>query len=133
MVKRADKRKNKSSQRRKAERFYTKLHVAYKKGKGNAKWSFVPHDNIGGLGLCIVCNEPLKVGEDIALSIGMANGTEPSMVAARVAWCRKNKPFGYKAGVEFIEADDNDRLYQFICENMLRISGERCTKEKGDI
>lgn len=123
MVAKKTRRKRRAQQRRNAERIYAKLYIAYRRSRAKRSkerlWSCIPYNDISGLGISVILNERLRTGEKVELSIKIPGDTaRPCKVLSKVVWCTKMRPHGFKAGLQFIDADKHARLIEFVCEHM---------------
>ena len=122
---RNQKKRRRNTRRRNAERLYQKLHVSYKKSGKKESWRSVAFRDISGIGMGILLNEPLKIDDRVNVLITLKGISKPCQIPARVMWCTRVYPHGYKAGLQFIEGVTHDYLINFLTEKIIDLSLDR--------
>jgi len=109
-------------EKRRASRISVSLSGKYKiVGKKNSRWTHVFCEDIGGLGLRLIVDEPLKVNERLKISISRKDNKEPLLINCKVVRCMKEGPALFRVGVEIAEVEDPLPFIEFIGDMLLNL------------
>lgn len=104
------------SERRKARRVYTKLHIELAPPKSRRKKDKAQSINISRGGLCVFSNVNLPIGTNIDIDIKLPQSPNSINAAAKVVWVKKITNitgFKYKVGLKY-ENIDRDKLNEVM-------------------
>jgi hypothetical protein len=109
-------------EKRKASRISISLPVKYKIiGKKGGRRGHAFCRDIGGLGFGLIVNEPLKVNDQLRISISRKDNNKTMFINCRVAWCVKDGPALFKMGAEISKVEDPLTFIEFIGDMMLSL------------
>jgi len=109
-------------ERRQFVRLDTRLSVEYRVIPSAAPKQSVTKD-IGGGGICMFVEDPLKPGTHVQVSITLPDRQQPISFTGEVIWCEQYEIIGktqrqrsVEAGVKFIQIDPSDQhaIMQYV-------------------
>jgi hypothetical protein len=109
-------------EKRRASRISVSLPAKYRiVGKKGVRWTHTLCKDIGGLGFGLIINEPLKVNDQLRISISRKDNNKTMFINCRVAWCVKDGPTLFRVGAEISKVEDPLPFIEFIGDKMLNL------------
>ena len=118
---------NKKDKRR-ASRISVPIPAKYKiVGKKGTRWTHTVCKDIGGLGFRLFVNEPLKIDEQLRISVVRKDNNKTMFFNCRVVWCIKDSPGLFVAGVEISKVENPLAFIEFIGDMLLDLRNSSIT------
>jgi len=118
----------KKKERRRSNRVPISLPTKYKViGKKGTRWTHTVCKDIGGLGFRLFVNEPLKMDEQLRISVLRKDNNKTMFFNCRVVWCIKDSPKLFVAGVEISKVENPLAFIEFVGDMLLDLRNSSIT------
>lgn len=113
--------KGRKLERRNAQRLNIPIRLKYKIAHGKDSFNKAKCVNISGGGVQVLVGFNLKPEDNVDICFYAGRKHGPFSALCTVVWCKKLKEKRFAVGLRFMNAKDNARFSNYLCDEMVKL------------